>query len=87
VSIPIHDIQISTEQLHAIVGGALVEAMTDKDMVVLLVDAEHYDQTPGRNGAELIPVNGFMVQELLDGGRTGWCPHRSPYVFGIAIQD
>jgi hypothetical protein len=87
MSIPIHDVRITTGQLQAVANGGLVEVMTDKDMVVLLVTAESYEQTPGRNGAELIPVNGFMAQELLCGGHTSWVPHRSPYVFSIAIEN
>ena len=87
MSIPMHNVAVTARQLQEISGGTVVEVMTDKDMVVLLVSAETYDETPGRNGAELIPVNRYMIAELMAGVPTNWTPHRSPYVFSIAVQN
>jgi len=86
MSIPIHQVDITLDELRAVMRGDLVEAMTDKDMQVQIVLADLFDQTPGRNGVQVIPINDGMVQELFTGGNTGWVPTRSPYVFGIAVH-
>jgi len=56
MTMPLHDILIGPAELTRTKAGEVVELMTDKQMMVALVLEKHYDQTPLRNGSELIPV-------------------------------
>lgn len=86
MTIPRHEVEISRADLDSIQRGELVDAMSHRQLQVLLVRSDLYDQTPGRNGAQLIPVNDHMFQEIGEHGRTGWMPSNSPYVFGIYLS-
>lgn len=87
MTLPMHDILIGRGELAKIKAGEVVEAMTDKQMMVALVLARHYDQTPLRNGFELIPVSPEMIRFIEDEGHTSWVPARSPYIFSIVLAD
>lgn len=85
MTFPIHEVTITLDELTKASTGQPVDVMTDKDMVVSFVADGVYEETPGRNGVELIPINEFMVNELMNLGHTGWAPKRSPYVFSIHL--
>lgn len=86
MSMPRHEVAITLEQLNEVTQGNPVELMTDKDMRVKFVVDSDYDQTPGRNGVELIPLSMNMLEDLANVGHTAWIPNRSPYIFGITLQ-
>jgi hypothetical protein len=85
MTLPLHDILIGPDELARIKAGEVVELMTDKQMMVALVLERHYDQTPLRNGSELIPITPGMIRFVEDEGHTSWIPVRSPYIFGIVL--
>lgn len=85
MTLPMHDILIGPKELARVKAGEVVEVMTSKQMMVALVLERHYDQTPLRNGYELIPVTPAMIRFIDDEGHTSWIPVRSPYVFSIAL--
>lgn len=87
MSINRHELTIDAEQLARVTAGHIVEARSDKDLVVQFVRDDLYDQTPGANGVHLIPVDGGMVRELTEQGGTGWVPFHSQYVFGIYLRN
>ncbi len=83
--VPIHDISLTCDELARLTAGELVETVTDKHLTVLLILTEHYDRTPARNCAELLPINPNMLAEITSGERTGLATRASQHLFSIAV--
>jgi len=92
MAMPVHEVEITRSQLDMIRRGEQVQVRTDKQLAVLLSKSSQVpadkNNVDGR-GTIWLPVNDFMISELLTGGHSGLSPNYTLQVaaFGVHLID